>query len=377
MTVESPEAQSAAARPWPQANPRLIGHSQAERQLLESWAEGRLPAGLLLEGPTGIGKATLAYRFARFLFYYGTAADVAAGGLFGAQALPESLQVPEDSALFRRVASGGHSDLLSVARPAGARSTAELPVQQIRAVPGFLHQTAGEGGWRIVVIDDAETMNKSAANALLKVLEEPPQQALLILVAHAPGRLPATIRSRCRRLALRPLEPGELAERLAGFLPEHSAEQRGQLAQLAQGRLGLALQLADQDGAALAAALESLLNGLPHPDWREAEALADRLGARQNDAAFALFCDLLNRWQAALLRRLAGSGDTGGEPAVFADSLARHAARGRLESWLAVWDKINDLIRAGDDQYLDRKQVILQSLALLASAAAHAEREEG
>ena len=192
-----------AAVPAPRENPSLSGHEPAEKELLSAFASGRLPHGLLITGPHGVGKATLAFRFARFLLSQGAAPS--AGGLF-APAVPSSLALPPEHPVFRRVASSGHADLLTVERgidPKRKRERTEIVVDDTRAIAAFLRLTPAEGGWRIVVVDTADEMNRNAANAVLKILEEPPSRALLILVSDNPGRLLPTIRSRCRRLPLR------------------------------------------------------------------------------------------------------------------------------------------------------------------------------
>ena len=170
----------------PRENPDLLGHTGAERELRRLAEAGRLPHAILLSGPRGIGKATLAFRFARFLFAIGTAGD-------------DGLAVDPESGVFRRVASGGHADLLTVERtydPRRRRLRSDILVEDTRAIAGFFRLTSAEEGWRIVIVDGAEEMNRNAANALLKILEEPPRRGLLLLVSHSPGRLLPTVRSR-------------------------------------------------------------------------------------------------------------------------------------------------------------------------------------
>jgi DNA polymerase-3 subunit delta' len=194
------------AVPTPRQNPELFGHAAAERRLLDAWASGRLPHAWLICGPRGIGKATLAYRFARFL--------LKAGDATGGSGRPASLASDPQDPVFRRVAAGGHADLLTVERgwdKKRERRRGEIIVDDVRDVGAFLRLTPAEGGWRVVVVDSADEMNPNAANAILKVLEEPPRRAALLLVSHAPGRLLPTIRSRCCRLVLKPLAEDAVA----------------------------------------------------------------------------------------------------------------------------------------------------------------------
>ena len=175
--------------------------------------------GWLISGPKGIGKATMAYRFARFLLTHGNPSQADDGGpaLFGndeiTAASPESLAVDPHSPVFHRIAANGHADLQVIERGLsddGKRMQTIIPVDKIRAVGHTMSLTAGEGGWRVIIVDGAEDMNLNAANALLKVLEEPPPRAILFLITHAPGRLLPTIRSRCRQLKLSPLHSAQI-----------------------------------------------------------------------------------------------------------------------------------------------------------------------
>ncbi|MCY4407885.1 MAG: DNA polymerase III subunit delta', partial [Rhodospirillaceae bacterium] len=186
-------ADSAFAWPPPRENPHLVGHEPAAGALVEAWGSGRLAHAWLIAGPRGIGKATLAYRFARFV-------------LAGKEGIDGLTMAPEHP-VFRRIAAGGHSDLAVIERGLGDRGRlrAEIVVDDVRKANAFLSLTAGEGGWRVVIVDAADEMNRNAANALLKRLEEPPSRVLFLLVSHAPSRMPATLRSRCRLLSLAPL----------------------------------------------------------------------------------------------------------------------------------------------------------------------------
>src|SRR6266446_3622677 len=186
-----PTPETAATVPAPRANPNLVGHEVAERELRRLDEMGRLPHAILLSGPRGIGKATLAFRLARFLL---------AGRGERSGTAEDGLAIDRESGVFRRVAAGGHADLLTIERAYDARRQrlrGEIVVEDAREITGFFRLTAAEEGWRIVVVDGAEEMNRSAANALLKVLEEPPRRALCLGVGE--GRLVGTIRGGSRR----------------------------------------------------------------------------------------------------------------------------------------------------------------------------------
>src|SRR6516225_10538730 len=223
-------SESTVAVPAPRANPDLVGRESAERELRRLVEAGRLPHAILLSGPRGIGKATLAFRFARFLLAKGDDATKAAA--------ESALAIDQESGVFHRVASGGHADLLTVERaydPRRRRLRGEIVVEDAREITSFFRLTAAEEGWRIVIVDGAEEMNRSAANALLKILEEPPRQALLLLISHSPGLLLPTIRSRCRRFPLDPLARALVTRRLRHYRPELGQSEAEGLAALSEG----------------------------------------------------------------------------------------------------------------------------------------------
>ena len=198
----------------PRERLKLVGHGEAEQTLLSAFQSGRLPHAWLISGPRGIGKATLAYRFARFLLNGGSE-----GGLFGG---PDDLSVPAESSVAHRVAAQAHPDLRVVERTANERTgklRTEIVVDDVRDLSHFLRLTPSDGGWRIAIVDAADEMNRNAANALLKILEEPPDRAVLLVVSHAPGRLLPTIRSRCRKLVMKPLPLDQTDALIGEFLP--------------------------------------------------------------------------------------------------------------------------------------------------------------
>jgi len=353
--------------PPPRANAALLGQGAAEATLLEAFRSGRLPHAWLLTGPRGIGKATLAFRFARFLL----AGGGDGGGLFGEE--PRDLALDPADEVFRRVASGGHPDLLSVERMVDEKSgklRREIVVKDVRSVGSFLHKTAGEGGWRIVVIDSADEMNLTAANAVLKVLEEPPRQALLLLVSHAPGRLLPTIRSRCCALPVAALEETEVVELLGRYAPDLAPEATAALARLAEGSIGRALDLAAGGGLELYQELIELLSGLPRLDVARVHALGDRLGRGADDQAFRTGTELLSWWLARMIRSGAG-GARPAEVVAGEGALMARLLQGRsLAQWLTLWEKLGHLFARAEGANLDRKQVLVTAFLELEALAA-------
>ncbi len=353
--------------PPPRANPHLVGHAAAEAALARAFASGKLSHAWLISGPRGVGKATLAYRFAR---------HVLARGGPGPPRPPEGEGLYLDPAhpVFRRVASGGHADLATVERTADPRRNADrvrawVVVEDARRLRDFLALAPAEGGWRVAVIDAADEMNRNAANAVLKIVEEPPARALLLLTAHVPGRVPATLRSRCRRLALSPLAEPDVAAFLAAARPDLDAADRAALAALADGAPGAALALAENDGLGIYRELARLIAAAPDIDALAVHAFADRLARRGAEPSFRIAMRLLARRFA----RLAAAGARGRAPAgPFPEeeaSARRLLAAAGLERWAALWEKTQDLAGRADLVNLDRKQVVLSLFMSLEAAA--------
>lgn len=368
------------AASWgPRHNAVLIGHATAEETLLQAWSSGRLPHAWLITGPKGVGKSTLAFRFARFLLANGPAGEIDAGpSLFdGAPVLPESLKIGEEHPVFARVASAGHADLITVERSwdeKADRLRGDIVVQDVRAVIDRFGKTAAEGGYRVCIVDAADDMNINAANALLKILEEPPANAVLLLVSHAPGGLLPTIRSRCRRLALKPLDAPAMDQAIMRLLPDLDAAERRGLAVLAEGSPGRAVTLAAQGGLKLLSGLLDLVGQLPRPDQTKLHAFGDALARDRSGTGFQLMGELF-RWWLARLIRAAAAGQVGGSgwTEIFPGETAlsqRLAHWQAPDRWAEDWEQIGRLLDRGESVNLDRKQMLLNLFATLGRAAA-------
>ncbi len=361
------ETEKGAASPEPlspRENPALLGHEPAVQALLDAWHSGRLHHAWLLSGPRGIGKATLAFRFARFALAGGTATESADVPLY----------IAPDDPLFRRVASGGHADMMVLERGINEKTgkpRSEIVIDDVRRVSRLVSLTPGEGQWRVVIVDGAEDMNRNAANAILKHLEEPPPQTLFLLVSHAPARLLPTVRSRCRALTMRPLPDGMLSDLIAERIaPGLSAQERDLLLSLSEGSPGRALALTEQGGVALFETLLDILDGLPNLDIRAVHGLGDKVARKDGADAFRTLSALLVWW----LNHLICDGAKSAPPRTISEREAalrqRLLAKGDLEHWAGVWEKLSHLFARAEAVNLEPKQVILNAFSALQQAAA-------
>jgi DNA polymerase-3 subunit delta' len=273
----------------PRETTALFGHQAAEKAFLDGFADGRMHHAWLLCGPAGIGKATLAYRFAKYALAK------------PAERKPATLAIDDDASAARQVTALSHPGLLVLRRPFDAKTkrfSSAITVDEVRRLRSFLGLTASEGSWRIVIVDSANDLNPNAANALLKSLEEPPSQTTFLLISSEPSALLPTIRSRCRRVNLSPLGSGDLraaAERAfqAANIEMPKIDQWPHLEQVAKGSVRRVLQFASDGGLASHAALAGALARLPAVDWPATHALADTLSGSANEQQFEMFCDLL------------------------------------------------------------------------------------
>lgn len=360
---------------WPppaRSNPDLIGQLEAEQVLLDAFHGGRMAHAWLVSGPEGIGKSTLAHRFARYVLAQGPTGGDA--GLFGdelPQSIPETLYIGPETPVFQRVAAGSHGDLLTVKRTPNDRGKlrTEIVVDDVRTVGSFLSKTASEGGWRMVIVDSADEMNRNAANALLKVLEEPPDHALLLLVSHNPGQLLPTIRSRCRRLNLELLGTEDMESLLLKYQPDLSDSDRAQLIELSGGSIGHAVDLVAAGGIDLYRACLALLATLPDLSIAKLHSLADQLAKAGAEEQFNTAMDLLRGILARLLRYLAEGAENNATFSAERALFERIGPVAGLDRWLEVWEKMGNLLERAGAVNLDRKQVVLNVFLEIDDAA--------
>lgn len=371
MTETSETPDQAPGAPHPRETDKIFGQDTAQQTFLDAFNSGRLHHGWLLTGPKGIGKATLAWRIARFLLATPPQDE---GGLFGAPPPVASLTVDSEHPVARRIASGGEPGLALIRRSVNEdtkRLRNEIVAEDIRRLNKFFGLSATDGGHRVVIVDAADEMNITAANALLKMLEEPPARTTLLLISHQPSRLLPTIRSRCRTLRLSPLGPADMAAAIGQTgvdLPENTDH----LAALASGSVGAALRLASMDGLKLYADLVSVLNTLPRLERPRAIALADSVSGRGASDKFSLLLDLID----TALSRLAMTGAMGAPPtpeaavgeAQVLTRLANSPAKGR--AWAETAGEIMTRTRHGAAVNLDPGALVLDTVFKLQDTAA-------
>lgn len=330
----------------PRQTSELFGHGAAERALLDAYRSGRIAHAWLIGGPPGVGKATLAYRMARFVLAH---PDPPAPRVQQAT----SLAVAADHPVSRRVSAQAQGDLLVLERVLNEQTGklyTVIRVDDVRRTVSFFGSTAGEGGWRICIVDTADELQyPSASNALLKILEEPPPRALFLLVSNAPGRLLPTIRSRCRRLDLRPLASADVARAVAAVAGGEAGDAEiAAAADASEGSVAQALALLDPQAQGLRRSVCAMLDQLPQTDASALHALGEMLGGA-DPKPLAAFVDLVNRWLSDHLK--SGAKDST-----------------RMVRFGEAWDRINRAARDVDTYNLDRKPLVFAVFGLLAEA---------
>lgn len=348
-----PEADRFLTTPHPRERIELFGHAETEKDLLDIYRSGHLPQAFLIGGQAGIGKATLAWRLARFLLAHPDPASEAC------QAASD-LFVSPDHAVMGQLVSLAHPDFVLLRRGWNEKTKklySEIRVDDIRDAIRMFQQAAGQGGYRICILDRAEDLNVSGANALLKLIEEPPARALFLIVAHKPGRLLPTIRSRCQAISPRPLAEADISRIIATLVPpwsDASEADRRAASVGARGSVHDALRLLGGRGLELDARLRPMLEALPRVDWREVHALADQV-AQGNSDDYDMMLGSIFDWLDAGVRRRAISGGGIGPR--------------ELAGFAHAWEKVAEAARETEALNLDRRPFILSAFSVLAAAA--------
>ncbi|CUH76256.1 DNA polymerase III subunit delta' [Tropicibacter naphthalenivorans] len=346
MSDDLPEPDRAPGAPHPRETAQLFGQSHAEEDFLTAYNSGRLHHGWLITGPQGVGKATMAWRIARFLLATPPAED----GLFGAPPPPETLDIDPEHPVAHRMRALSEPGLFLLRRgpnDKGDKLAADIRVGEVRKLGGFFSLSAADGGRRVVIVDSADELNTQSANAILKMLEEPPARTTLLLISHSPARLLPTIRSRCRELRLAPLAPDAMAAALEQAHTEVPAQDAEALTALASGSVGAALRLINLDGVSLYKDLLGVLGSLPQLDRPRLLQLSDSCAGKGKEDRLELALSLTDQ----LVARLARTGVLGRPPehaatpdeAKILHRLAPDAAAGRR--WAQAAQEAGDRAR--------------------------------
>ncbi|SIS85268.1 DNA polymerase III subunit delta' [Phaeovulum vinaykumarii] len=376
MSEPLPDPDRAPGAPHPRETLHLFGQARAEAEFLAAHSGGRMHHAWLIAGPRGVGKATLAWRIARFLL----ALPQDSGGLFGGAAPPppDSLDTDPDHPVVRRILAQAEPRLFLLRRGANATGSglaANILVDEVRKLKSFLQLSAADGGRRAVIVDAADEMNTPAANALLKLLEEPPAGVTFLLVSHQPMRLLPTIRSRCRTLRLDMLGPAEMARALEQTGVAAAPDEAPALAALSGGSVGAAVRLVELQGLDLYGQIVALLGGLPRMDRPRAIALAEGCAGKANAETFELMLDLID----LALSRLARAGAAGGIDPEAAPDEARIFARlspdtAAARGWANLQQELSARSRHGRAVNLDPAALVLDMFLAIAAASGAASR---
>ena len=358
-----PEADRLEGFPHPRETLRLFGHQDAQHELAETLQKEQVHHGWLLSGPPGIGKASLAYKFAKCLLASREDRRTESG----------SLDVPESSVANRQVVSLSHPGLLVLRRPydtSGKRFLSSIPVDEVRRLRSFLSHRAAENSWRVVIVDSADDLNVNAANALLKSLEEPPERMVFLLVSSEPGRLLNTVRSRCRRLTLAELNEADLKLAVEqafkasdGDLPTDDIWDR--LVPLAKGSVRRLISIHAAGGLELHQKVMGIFTKLPEVDWSQVHALADSLAPAAAAEKYLLYNELLFEFLAQVVK--AGVAEAG-DPSVRAVA-AKLVCSERLASWATLWETLVREEAETRALNLDRKAFIIGTIQRIEAAA--------
>lgn len=342
-----------------------LGQEKAEGTLLELFQADRMPHGIIFTGLKGIGKATTAFRLARFLFKHG-AGDPNQNSMFDDAPIAPltSLDIDPHDRVFRQVASGGHPDLLTIERTYDAaknKTQESLAVAELRKVEPFLRKTASEGGWRVVIIDDADTMNRNAQNALLKILEEPPAKTVIILIAHRAGALIPTIRSRARTLNFSALAPDVITDLLTQNGTYIDPFQGETLSALAEGSFGKSLRLLDEGGLEM---LATLLEHISNPEWSNIHSFADQLNRAGQEIQYKNFTATMI-WLYKMLSFAKARGQSIKPAALNEPPLSTILQNSSLAQFLKICENLSDCFETTSHANLDKRQAVLNAFKII------------
>ncbi len=343
-----PEADKADGCPSPRELYSLVGHRDEEANFAAMYNNDTLHHAWLINGPKGIGKATLAYRMIRRV-------------LGGIPHTNGALDVPITDPVAQRIQSLGHGDFLLVRRPYDPKTKklrAGIPISEARKISEFFSRKAAEGGWRVCLVDNIDEMNPNATNAVLKILEEPPKKALLILLSNAPGRLLPTIRSRCLPLTLRPVNDDRLRTWLAERTTANETDVEAAVS-LANGAPGKAYAFA-QNADNVLRPLGKFISGFPRQNTHLLHSLSDTLSLAKNQVSHDLFWDGLQ----SILHAQAIYAATGEWKCAFEPIALQRTP----VTWVKIRNELEQMRLAGAGLNMNKKNVLLQGMMQIGAA---------
>lgn len=345
--------------PYPGEHTNIFGHDDPLNQMTNAYKSGKMHHAWLVSGPKGIGKATFSLAVAGHILRHSDTKNA-----------PEIWNPPTmDDPVISRMGKGGHPNLLQLSRPWDPKRKtfrASLTIDEVRRTVSFFGTTSGEDTWRICIVDTADDMTANAANALLKILEEPPERTVFFVLSNSPGKLLPTIRSRCRQLSLRPLSDDNLIPALECLDADVNGlqdEDKNSLLKLSGGSVRRALVILEQDGLNLSRRFGELLNGknLPGPDWVAVHRLADELSRKNQEDQYRLLFDIAQQHINSSIHSSASNMGT--------QNTAPLSALSNLARMCEVWDKTTKSASLAESYNLDKKQVILNLFGSLAQVS--------
>lgn len=356
-----------------------VGHEDVEKHLLGMVQEGRLPHAIIFTGLKGIGKSTIAYRLARYLLSHPEKDEAEASmGLFGEEELPEekaeSFDVDEQGSVFRQVAARAHPDLMVIEREYDEAKDIRkdnIDVASIREISRFVQLTAsGPGAWRVIIVDDADMMNRNAQNAILKNLEEPPKNTVFILIAHRLGALIPTVRSRSRTINFQPLAQEYFKELIRKHDPSIDDDVLQGLYGMMSGSVGNAVEFIDENGLTTMTLVSDLMKSWPHWDWSSIHATADMLSRKGQEKQFKAFQDVfLWMGDAALYAKAKGNAANAQNFGAFDSEVINNLiAAYSLEDWIKICENLKDHFLQSERARLDKKNTVLGVFSILSDA---------
>jgi len=353
----------------------LRGHEEGEQLFLDAFNAGKIHHAWMITGPKGIGKATLAYKMARFLLN-NPPEDELGPGLFGDElekAPIENLNTELESSANHLVTAGSNPDLMVIEKsedPKTGKMRNNILIDDVRKINNFFHKTSTSGGWRVAIVDTADEMNRNAANAILKILEEPPKNSILIILAHAPGKLLPTIKSRCRMLPLKPLKSVTVREILVKNYPELEDNIIDGYVSLSNGSPGYAISLIEHKGLKLYGEMLGLLSTMPNINVPLMHDFAGAITTKKSGDMFLLFSEMLSQFISRMIRHVSylNSNHTHNIKEALTEEFKLMEELGSiipLDQWAELWEKISTKMVRTDLLNMDRKQTVIDILNMI------------